>query len=253
MFKNTLFITVILASVLMFMSSCEKDKGLMEKRDVNLQESNLTEKQLSVEKDIAMSYYLDGIRIKENPFQLREKNKEEIKHIMIVFEKITNGKRKEISINSFKTDKAYIEWGKRKNIPISKMLNKERKLQEFIKENKIIEKYNEKRVIPKLYKDFEAKLFNDSNKALLPITIYKNLSGGGAWIVQNTLATLAWTAWNNNISRYMDHSLYGGVSWYDKSWYRNKIATTWNYGWSFIKFENQLKYLDNKTTSLINW
>ena len=254
MLNKKILITVFAIISLIFMNSCEKDKGMMEKDSNAVSVNNKSVISSFKRKEIDVNYYMDENKINENPFELREKNIKNIKHIIVVFEKIEKGKQKKITINSFSNDKDYIDWGNKRNIPVADMLNKERKLQNFIKNNNIVEQYNKEHKIPKVYTDFENKLFDSNNKLLLPITIYKDLfGGGGAWVVQNTIATLAWTKWNNNISRYMDHSLYGGVSWYDSSWYCNKIATTWNYGWSFIKFEYELQYLDDKTTSLINW
>lgn len=245
----------IILGIVIFLSlnsiySCEKTE-LIDQKDT--QEITCGESEENAQ--VKVEYYLNDNEISKNPFELKENKSADIKHIIVVFEKIEKSTEKTITINSFSNDKEYISWGEKRNIPVSDMLSKENTLHEFIEKNNVIEINEKTGKIPEIYTTFEQELLNSNNKIAFPITIHTDCAGGSAWIVANTLPTLVNTKWDNAISKYMDHAAYGGVSWYDKKWYRDKLATSWNYGWKFICFKDypDLEYVDNKTTSLINW
>jgi hypothetical protein len=246
--KNKIFRFTLLLSLTFF--SCNE-------KNINITENdcNCDDPVNSITANIEVEYFLDDITIAENPFEMKEQKNNLIKHIMVVFEKPKTNETKKISINGFRSDDEYILWGEKRDIPIKEMLTKEKALAEFIAKNNIIEMSDETETIPEAFEQFETELFKANDKIASAIAIHKDCSGGASWLVANTIPSLKNTTWDNKISRYLDQAAYGGVSWYDSRWYKNKLTTTWNYGWQFICFTTHpaLKSIDNKTTSLINW
>ncbi len=229
------------------LQSCEKE------RVIDVSEQNITKlEQEASEDNIKFDFYFNEMQITSNPLELQEDKSSKIKNVMVVLEKIEEGKKeKRISINSFDTDDAYIMWGEKKGIPVKEILLQQAELCKFIKDNNIEEKYEKTGKIPEEFFEFSNKLFGQ-NRPATAVIIYKNYYGGDSWAFLNTIPTLKHTAWDNEISRYYDTALYGGVAFYSGYWYKNPIGTLWNWGWQNIRFKGGLKYLNDKTSSLIN-
>jgi len=252
--KKQNLLLVLLLGIFVIFQSCEKkslidiDGGISNEKIVNSETEIIPD-------EIVYDFYYNNILINENPVELRNNKDSKIKNIIIVFEKFEKGQNKRVSINSFDNDEDYINWGIKNNIPVAEMLKKEKLIKEFIDNNNIEEIYEKTGKLPEIYIDFMAKLFGNNEKILAaPITIYKGLySSEGAWLVQNSIPSLKHTTWNNQISGYTEHAVYGAVTWYNNSWYRYKMATTWNWGWNRIRFNGALSGLNDRTTSLINW
>jgi len=252
--KSKLLLTLVFGIFVIF-SSCKK-KSFIDSENVGqsptMIEKNLVENDDNLKEDISYDFYYNGILVNENPLILKENKNNDIKNIMIVFEKINKGEKKRISINSFSTDEQYIEWGKEHNIPVANILHKESLLKEFVEKNNTEEIFNKTGKLPDNFVSFTDNLLG-GEKSGTAAFIFKDYHGGDSWAFINTIPTLKNTAWDNEISRYYDTEVYGAVAFYSGYWYKHRMATLWNWGWHNVRFRGALKKLNDKTSSLINY
>jgi hypothetical protein len=157
-----------------------------------------------------------------------------------------------ITIHAFTNERKYIEYGRSENIPVELMLSFDRQMSEYAETSGAIEYYEQTGELPEEYVEFEERAFPNIERVPNPLVIYKDFWGGSSRVFATTLPVMP-TGWNNKVSRYFDLDVYGGLAIYDKSFYRSRMATLWNWGWQTIRFSGPLAGLNDRMSSCINY
>lgn len=253
--KNHLKKALFIGLTTIFASSCAKD--------VNSEYANgsetgktesLTDKKVSMKppKEVKAIYYLDYKEVGIDDLGLKNPNvavtgKQENDVLFVIF-------------NAFTTEQAFIDFGKHNNIKIEEMIGFERAMQDRAKELGIIDiEYQKGIKLPKEYTDYEATMYlkyfgrNITSKTVFT-TFHKDYTGGPSWVTGSTMPHWGVIGWNNQISSYFPLGIYGFTSFYDDSFYRNRMLTAWDWGWQRIPLFWGWTYLANdRTTSTINY
>ncbi len=250
--KNLLKFSILFLIAGIIFTSCQKE--MLFEDENSSTDATIVEKSANKNAEIVADnlhdyqYYYNGNLVKNDAFSLDDENL----YILIFVGKRDDAGKSTIDINAFTTQDAYFEYGMKKKIPLKKCAEDEKILNDYAKSSGAIDYYEKYGEVPDWYYEFEKKYFsNKSEKGVNPVSLYKDFSGGQHSIVAVTLAVM-WSGWSKKVSRYYDHAVYGGVSFYKKTFYRKKMASLWGWGHNTVKFQGHLSSLNDKTKSVIN-
>ena len=124
--------------------------------------------------------------------------------------------------------------------------------------NGVVEEYEKTGKVSSAYLDYEAEYYErmianltDSPSFRGTDILHKDCRGGNNAPLATTLPFM-WPGWNNEVSAYTPLHVYSGLSIYDRSFYRRKMATLWNFGWTRYCFEGPLSFLNDNMSSAIS-
>ncbi len=201
---------------------------------------------------VIYTYYFDNIKkktIEFNPNLTTEELSPEI-HLLIVPVFKQDSSLNEIQIREFSTHLGYVAFGKTINPNFEQFLNFESKLIQCIEAENLVAEYEATGAISFDYESWYNNLYNVTfNRLAVPVTVYKNLGGGDAWIHLYGQALFMMPSFNDAVSSYYDWDIYSYMMIYDKSFYRKKIATLSYWGRNYIYFWGPLYYLNDRMSS----
>ncbi len=161
-----------------------------------------------------------------------------------------------IKIWAFSSEASYIAWGDIHGLPIACRLEMGRHLAEYAERSGAIqhaEKYGE---VPKEYDEYVEKYIAKMGCSVEKTgerafaVIYKDNSGGGSAKLFYTFKSKLWWSWNNEVSSYFTFGLFNAMTIYNGSFYTNRMATIWNWGWTTYSFPGTpLAWLNDRMTS----
>jgi len=218
MYKNHFFLILIISITSIF--SCTK----------NVEEQAVIES--SDQTTVTYSYSIDGEVVDEEAVNYDDP----ALNIGITGEEDPSGNLT-VFVQAFTSPDKYISWGEENDFPVKLSLEIEEHLRSYAQEEGIIDIYEETNEVPESYLAYEKAYYErmtgneDSSESRAIYMLHKNCSGGSASPLIHTLPVM-WFGWNNQVSRYYPFSIYSGLIIYDNSFYRNRLATLWNWGWT---------------------
>lgn len=80
--------------------------------------------------------------------------------------------------------------------------------------------------------------------------VYDLYNGGPGYMMIG--GTFMAPGWNNRVSRFNPLCIWGFFgSFYDQTFYRQRMASLWGWGWTYIRFQGPYAFLDNRTSSVL--
>lgn len=158
----------------------------------------------------------------------------------------------EIAIHKFSTESAMVAWAGANNMPIGDFIAGGNELYQLAESNGIIEDYDRTGNCPQWYLDAVQNRF-PNNKTDAACTWHDACTGSGAtWISPSPGGPFMAPGWNDRVSSYWHFAIYGVVILYDRTFYRNRLLTFWNWGWQRTPLCSFFSFADNRTSSSIH-
>lgn len=239
---NKYYVLCLFSLVIMLMS-CSKES------EINTESIEPSNFQI-----IETNYYLDGKLVPEESLNLED----ESLHIAITgSEKDETPGKGIITVNTFSSKENYIEWGILNGLPVAQSFEIEEHLSAYAETNGYIEEYEKTGVVSQSFLDYQKQYFdgvtqqNDQASLRAPTMLHKDFTGGASTIASE-LQPFMFPGWNNRTSRYYSFHVYTGFHIFDRSFYRRRMATLWNFGWQNILFQGPLGFLNDRLSSCIS-
>jgi hypothetical protein len=198
-------------------------------------------------------FYIDDVQVSQDDFPYEDES------FYIAISPENNQAGEEMAIfKAFSNKEAYINWGIEKGYQVALSLKIEEDLKSFIQENEIAVEYERTGEIPQRYLDFQEKYYTQllSEHNLTPNKhpqIYRRTCASGQTKLVVPSITAAFIApWNNTISSTNRLGSYVGTTVYNRSFFRSKRGTFWDFGFNEICFVGGFSQYNNMMSSVIN-
>ena len=258
------FIIFSLLGVILSFSSCKKDKETIgDVKTANDQHvkngdafitGSYTDSIYLTSDGVVFSYYLNNTKSRTIDFSpvVQDENAGNVdEYIFIIPKYKADSTLSEIVIRKYTDIQGYINFGKSVDPNFEKCINFRDVVVNYCTQNNVIAQYESNGTVPTSFDTWYSAKFNSSFYApmILPVTVYKDISGGAAWMHPTGQAVFMAPGWNNTVSRYMHLTFYGWMYVYDKTFYRKHLATIAGWGMSYVYFIGPLSYLNDKMSS----
>ncbi len=227
---------------------CEKENELISSEN-EAEENTVVEKSAEIN-IIQYIYNIDNKQVSETVF-----NQQQDDLLTLLSGKHDKELKKDIiTIDAFTTEEKYIAFGEKNNIKLKEQIQFENHMREYVEENGIEEIYEKTGKVPQSYLDYEKqyheKVFGKmpENKALA-VAFHKDFWGQGSTALMFNTCPFMWPGWNNETSSLLNVGVYGVLTLYDRTFYRSRLTTIWNWGMSFIN----LWGCNDMTSSAVLW
>lgn len=197
-------------------------------------------------------YIFDGKAVNENPLEFSDEN---------IYIGITgkldevDDKKGIVTIYAFSSKEEYIKWGNDNGFPVALKLEIAEHLSTYAIEKGVIDEYERTGVVPQSYIKYERQYYERMMSSSLNqagtrgyTMLHKECIGGPSAPIISTLPVM-WPGWNNKVSAYFDFNVWGNLTIFDRTFYRKKLASIWDWGWKKVCFTGPLSPLDNKMSS----
>jgi len=250
---RNLYLILLMISAMVF-AGCEKSEMQTEELKSNndfttTENESFANKSITAE-NVKLFFTIDNIKVKKEIFEL---NREKL-YILISGEYDSLNNSETVTYDGFTTETGYIEFGKSHNLKLKEQVLFEKHMYEFAEKEGIIAIYEKTGNIPDFYYEYEKSVYDSifgkkpENKALA-VAFHKEFNGQGGTALMFNTCPFMWPGWDNKTSSLLNVGVYGVVTLYDKTFYRKKIGTVWQWGMSYIN----LIYCDDSTSSAVLW
>lgn len=237
------FALCLLVGIPLFFASCKKEKI-----------TSNPEVQSEPEK----YYYLNEKEVSENELTYDEANS-----YVVEFRNKPTGANARGIVNEkrvFTSKEKYIEFGEKFGFKFKELLEFEKIMQEIANQDGLIEEYDKTGILPQWYVEREKVVYdslfniypNPKSKQLASafVALYDNYEAQGSSITMAATWPAMPAGWNNRVSCIQFFGFAGGVNLFDRTFYRSKLTTI--YDWGLYKI-NLAPGIDNKTSSAVRF
>lgn len=210
-----------------------------EKQNLDTPEKNI---EYDIQKDEYSDYtvktvnYIDNELTTTNVVEFSENFKSSNGDLFIVEKQSIDNENKTFIIEhlGFTTEQKYIDYGIENNYPLKEEIEFSKQMREYIETNNVEEYFDQYGEFPKEYKEYEeylyTSIFSEKDKSipslLIGLLLSKEKYGvGGHWVAFVKTWPVMLPGWNNEVSSYQPIGLAGVVSFYNKTFYRDRMFT----------------------------
>lgn len=258
------FLICSILGVILFFSSCKKDYEIVgdvkTSNDQHLKNGdgfitgNYIDSIYLTNDGVIFSYYLNNTKMKTVDFSpvLQDENANNVDDFIFIVPKYrVDSSISEIVIRKYTDLQGYINFGKSVDPNFEKCVKFRDDVVNYSIQNNVISQYESNGTVPSSFNTWYSAQFNTTFYApmIFPVTVYKDISGGSAWVHPTGQALFMAPGWNNTVSRYMHLTLYGWMYVYNKTFYRQHMATIAGWGFNYVYFIGPLSFLNDKMSS----
>lgn len=163
----------------------------------------------------------------------------------------------EININDFSTVEGYLSYGEKTGHDFNKINEFCTLVKNYATNTGEIEHYEHYGEVSSSFESWfnqqVVQYFGNNNPTEGSFTVYKDISSlNPSWTFLLGQALFMPPGWNNTVSKFYSLHIYGSTLFYDKTFYRNRMATFTDFGWKYWYFQGPLNYLNDKTSSCMD-
>jgi hypothetical protein len=203
--------------------------------------------------DIPVTYFYDKKPVVKGTF---DPSKEEANTLVVL--KLDESQRKYVEIHGFSSKEAYLSYGDEKFINLRLQSEIEEHLKSYAETSGATAEYERTGVESKSFMDYAHKYIaskkNTQGNFRSISFMYEDCfaGSGSSWGFIETSPTMLFGVWSDKVSAYQPIGLFSIDSFYDKTFYRKRLATFANFGWTVFTFcQPGLFFMDDKTSSWI--
>lgn len=237
---KTRFLSVFLVLVgfLFFATSCKKQV---------LEEETAVENTIQNSGPTVVNYFVDGQPASYFRYEEGDEN------VLAILGTEQDPTANEVAIHSFSSEAAMVAYADANHMPIGDYIAGGNELYQLAETNGVIVDYEQGGTCPQWYLDAVENRF-PNNKTEAAATWYDLCSGNGGstWISPNPGGPFMAPGWNDRVSSYWHFAIYGVMILYDRTFYRNRMLTFWNWGWQRVPLCSFFSWTDNRTSSSIH-
>ncbi|TNE52777.1 MAG: hypothetical protein EP338_14155 [Bacteroidetes bacterium] len=265
MMKKSVYVVAISAMALSAFVSCEKESASPKNK--------VSEEKIPQRKVL---HFVDGKEVSQETFMKynnlgkedlyvyvsplgakKEVSKEEITY---TGKPLNPGKKEEkepvVLVESFTTQEGYVRYGIQNGLKVKEQLAFEKEMREYAEKTGAVKYYEKTGEAPKSYVKYEKeaykKYFGHAQDKSYITTLYKDYFGGPSWTMVGYMPFMP-PGWNNTVSSYTPVGIYGFTILYDNSFYRNRMATFWGWGFTrYLLYWGWTYYLNDRTSSVLS-
>jgi hypothetical protein len=257
------FLIFSILGVVLIFSSCKKDKEVVGNDNINSDQQlkngdgfitgSYTDSNYLTSDGVIFSFFLNDTKMQiadfNPPVQNESDNNDNF--IFIVPKYKADSTLSEVIIRQYTDIRGYVNFGKSVDPNFEKCIKFRDDVVNYSTQNNVITQYERDGTVPESFNTWYSVQFNSTFYApmVLPVTVYKDISGGSAWMHPLGFATFMAPGWNNTVSRYMHLTVYGWMYVYNKTFYRQHMATIAGWGFNYVYFIGPLSYLNDKMSS----
>jgi hypothetical protein len=193
-----------------------------------------------------VNYYMDGNSVPT--LDLQDSRIE----ILTVFGTEQKPEENVINYYGFSAKDDMMAFADAQNIPIRDAIQGGEYLADLAETNQVDIEYERTGNVPQWYLDEVNNRF-PNRKTQSVAVMWDNCWSGGPSIIDVTPGLpVMYPGWNNRVSRYDLLNIYGVMIIYDRTFYRSRILTAWNWGWQWIHICAWYPWADNRMSSCLH-
>lgn len=196
------------------------------------------------------TYYFNG-SVSASPIDI---NREDLS-VLLVSEQNAQTKEMVRTFHIYEDAEALYQWAEEHQIPLRRNHAIGQHLAEYAETSGAIREAQQTGTSPKWYEDYAKeyirRMTGASYASRAPGTIFKDFYGGGTWSYATHMSFMP-PGWNNRTSAYQHYGVYSLTTFYDRSFFRNKMFDHWEYGLKKVRFEGPLAPINDRTSSLLS-
>ncbi len=203
--------------------------------------------------EIPVTYFYDNKSVIKGAF---DPSKEESNTLVLL--KLDESQRKYVEIYGFSSKEGYLSYGDANRINLRLQSEIEDHLKSYAETSGAIAEYERTGVEPKAFTDYAHKYIGSKKNTQGNFRgisfMYEDCfaGSGSSWGFVETSATMLFGVWSDKVSAYQPLTLFALDSFFDKTFYRKRLATFANFGWTVYSFcQSGLFFMDDKTSSWI--
>lgn len=164
-----------------------------------------------------------------------------------------------LQVNEFTLYSDFINYGNSISSTFGNMMQFRNDVVSYVDQNNIVNQYETTGEIPVTFQPwYDTQIqtyFPNGSKIYQPVNIHTEYNNGGddrSWVHLYGYAYFMVPGFNNQVSRYQLWGFIAPVSIFDKTFYRNHLATIWSIGETWYRFQGPLLFLNDKMSSFFS-
>lgn len=258
--KNKYFTWMIFLIFIIGLGSCEKESTKQKETETNSFKSGESEGGSYIDSvfitndGVIYSYYFDGKKRKMSEFHPTIGEGDQ--YIVVAPVKSQSGGIIGVNVFNYSNLQGYLAHGVKTGHDFNEIIEFQTNVQNYAIESGALSQYERTGTVPTAFENwfYQQTLvtFGIPDPIDGAFTVYKHISGGPAWMFPLGQALFMPPGWNNEVSKFYSLHIFGSTIFYDKTFYRNRMATFTDWGWKYWYFTGPLSFLNDKTSSCMD-
>lgn len=247
--KKLIFLSLFIAFAVFGITSCQKEA-------VPTVPSSASENQIlstvqSLQENIPVTYFYDGISVAEGTFVPESENSN-----TLVLLKLDVAQRKYVEIHGFSSENTYLSYGDTHNINLRLNLEIENHLRDYAISSGAAAEYEKTGIESQSFMNYALQYIASRKptniaESRAPTMMREDCASGATMAFFATAPTMYLGTWSDRVGSYFPFSIFAVDTFFDKMFYKKRLATFANFGWTDYCFPSTpgLGFMNKKTSS----